>query len=77
METDIADVTIHVDETLPRERTEALCERVRELAGVTDVRCAEHRPHLLVVQYEPGLVDSHRLLERVTAQGVHAELIGL
>jgi len=77
METDIADVTIHIDETLSRERTDQLCDRVRELAGVTGVRCAEERPHLLVVEYEPGLVDSHRLLRRVTTQGVHAQLIGL
>ncbi len=72
-----ADVTVHVDESYPNERCEALCESLSHMSGVERVRCAEHNKHLLIVDYDPDTVDSGKILHRITDQGLHAELIGL
>ncbi len=72
-----ADVTVHIDEELDSERMSTVCHKIEELNGVIHVRCAEHKAHLLVVDFNPTEVNTHQILDRVTSQGVHAELIGL
>ncbi len=74
---DKADVTVHLDEMIPRERFTEVCHLIEGVGGVTKVQCAEHRAHLLMVEYDPDAVDSETILHRVTSHGLHAELIGL
>jgi hypothetical protein len=72
-----ADVTVHVDETLARERLGEICHVLEGTTGVMKAQCADHKPHLLIVEYDPDAVDSKAILDRVTGQGLHAELIGM
>lgn len=72
-----ADVMMHVDENLPRERLKELCHALESVAGVEEVQCAEHKAHLLIIEYDPDAVDSETILHKVTDQGLHAELIGI
>ena len=72
-----ADVTVHIDETLDDDRIHQVCSHLEGVAGVHKVHCAEHRKHLLIVEFDPDAVASHAVLESVTRQGLHAELIGL
>jgi len=74
---EMADVTIHVDETLTEEHLARISEAVRGHDGVMAVAHREDKPHLIIVEYNPAQVTSAGLLEVVTAQGVQAELIGL
>ena len=73
----MADVVIHVDETIDHDRRTAIADMVRNHAGVVGVAHHDEKPHLLIVEYDPDAVTSRTLLDVVTAQGVHAELIGL
>lgn len=53
-----ADVTVHLDETIPRERLKEVCDLIEGVGGVTKVQCAKHNAHLLTVGYDPDTEDS-------------------
>jgi hypothetical protein len=72
-----ADVTVHLDEMLARERLTEVCRMLEGTAGVMKAQCAEHKAHLLIVEYDPDAVDSKTILDKVTGKGLHAELIGM
>jgi hypothetical protein len=73
----MADVTIHIDEALVAEEREAIQDRLRSLDGVMAAASQDPTPHLVVVEYNPDLIDSRTILDTVTDGGLHAELIGM
>ncbi len=77
MDISLVDITLHIDENLSAEQRETIEESLRALDGVVSVHNSEKTPHLSIVQYNPDVMDSKRILKRVTDQGVHAELIGM
>lgn len=74
---DVADVTIHIDETLDHAGLEGIAGKIREQAGVVSVTFHDNKPHLMIVRYDPGKTASTAIHRIITDQGVHAELIGL
>lgn len=74
---DIVDVAVHVDEALSPEKMHALEEAVRTDACVISACTSTQNPHVLLVTYNPDCTSSGRVLNRVQAEGVHAEVIGL
>lgn len=77
MNIDLADVTLHVDETLDKNGLNELENAFRQREGVVSVHVDERRPHLFVLEYNPELVNSKDLVKITEFQGLHAELIGL
>lgn len=77
MDINLADVTIHIDETLEPDKRHALVDAVREIDGVVGIGYHDDKPHLMIIEYDPGKTSSATLLQAVKAQGVHAELLGL
>lgn len=77
MDIQLADVTIHIDENLTNEQRGTVEDSLRALDGVVSVHNADSTPHLALVEYNPDVTSSNDILERVTGQGVHAELIGI
>ena len=77
MDTNLADVTIHIDETLSAEQRGSIEESLRALEGVVSVHNPDKTPHLTIVEYDPAVMDSQKILKRITDQNAHAELIGL
>ncbi len=77
MNIDLADVTIHVDETLDPAGITKIDSALREKDGVVSVHVEENRPHLFVLEYNPQKVNSQDLLKVIEMQGLHAELVGL
>jgi hypothetical protein len=73
----MADVIIHVDESIDHDRRVKIADLVRAHVGVTDVAHHDEKPHLMIVKYDPQRVTAHALLDLVRGQGVHAELVGL
>jgi hypothetical protein len=73
----MADVTVHIDESLDLVRREELRSSLCGLPGVVDVRTREATPHLMVVQYNPYTLKSDDILHTIACRGLHAELIGL
>ena len=77
MDIKLADITLHIDENLNSEQRETVEESLRALDGVVSTHNSEKTPHLTVVKYNPDIIDSQRIIKRITVQGAHAELIGL
>ena len=73
----LADITLHIDEKLNAEQRDTIEESLRALDGVVSVQNSDRAPHLTIVGYDQSVMDSQRILKRVTDQGVHAELVGL
>ena len=77
MSTNIADVVIHIDETLPPDQLKTLESHVHKMGGVVSACNRDDRPHLISVSYDPALVKSHDILVKIQSEGIHAELVGL
>lgn len=77
MDIQLADVVVHMDQALDHERRSEIEEQLRAIDGVVSVRNTDERPHLALVEYNPDKTTSAVILSTVTAQGVHAELVGL
>ncbi len=77
MDIHLVDVTVHIDEDLSPEQRITVQDSLRALDGVVSVHGSSKTPHLTIVQYNPKVMDSQKILKRITDQGAHAELIGL
>jgi hypothetical protein len=77
METKMADVTLHLDENLSHDQREALRDAILAHAGVMAASSSDEKPHLMIVEYNPDLVNSSDLLDIAKGKGIHAELLGL
>ncbi|MBK1703637.1 ATP-binding protein [Halochromatium glycolicum] len=77
MDIQLADVLIHIDESLRADRRASVEAQLRDIEGVVSVNNPEDKPHLTLVAYRSDKVDPQSLLEQVKAEGVQAELVGL
>lgn len=77
MNTNLADVMIHIDETLDHTALETIRDVVIAQDGVGSASFHDDKPHSMIIMYDPRRINSHSLLETVQGKGVHAELIGL
>ena len=77
MTINLADLTLHIDEALSPEQRGTIEESLRALDGVVSVSNRDQTPHLTIVEFDPTAIKAHDILDRVTRQGAHAELMGL
>jgi hypothetical protein len=77
MDIQMADVLLHIDQTLTSDQRDAVEERLRALDGVISVHNPAEKPHLTLVEYRPDKVAAQALLRAAQSGGVHAELVGL
>ena len=77
MSTDLADLLVHIDETLPLDQLKTLEHHIHKIGGVVCACNRDEKPHIISVVYNPERVKSHEILENVVREGVHAELVGL
>ncbi len=77
MDIQLADVTLHIDEALSKERRADVETSLRGIEGVVSVHNSDKTPHLTIVEYNPKNTNSAAILACVKEQGVHAELIGI
>lgn len=77
MNIQLADVTVHIDETLDSGRRSEIEGRLRAIDGVVSVHNPDEKPHLAVVEFVPTKTSTGAILRTVREGGVHAELIGL
>jgi len=77
MNIQLADVVVHIDQTLEKDQRSKIEDELRAIDGVVSVHNPDNRPHLSVIEYNPDKTNSATILSTVTNQGVHAELIGL
>ena len=72
----VSDVTLHIDETLNDRELVNLEQTIRSDYGVISVGHSANDRHIVVVLYDPETIRGKDILNRVTSQGFHGELIG-
>ena len=77
MEKGVADVTVHIDETIEHSKLQEISDAVRALDGIESVTFHDDKPHFMIVKYDPEQTDSSSIHQAVVAKGVHAQLLGL
>ena len=77
MSANLADVIVHIDETLPFDQLKTLEDHIHKIGGVVSACNRDDQPHLITVIYNPEQVKSYDILVLVKSEGVHAELVGL
>lgn len=77
MATNMADITIHIDENTSHDDREALRNSLLAMDGVMAAAYHDERPHLMIIEYNPDVVDSTAFLQVISNRGLHGELIGL
>lgn len=77
MNISIADVLLHIDESLSREDLAKLEDHVRLEDGVISASVPAGKTHLMLAAFNPECTSAKKILRRVTEQGVHAEVLGL
>jgi len=73
----IADIIVHVDESLESEEMHNLEDAIRLNDGVVSVGANERTSHLLMVLYNSEVVCSSSILGSIKSKGLHAELVGI
>ena len=77
MDTKLADIMFHIDETLDHNALQEIRDAVIGRDGVGSASFHDERPHMMIVMYDPGQVNSRSLLETVQGKDVRAQIIGL
>jgi len=77
MSTNLADVFVHIDETLPLDQLQTLEDHIHKIGGVVSACNRDDQPHFISVTYDPEQVKSHDILVKIESEGIHAELVGL
>lgn len=73
----IVDVMLHIDETLSNEELESIRNNFLCMEGVAAASYHEDKRHLMIIEYDPEVVQSSQFLEEIKVQGFHAKLVGL
>ena len=77
MSDQIADITMHIDENTTHEDRERLRDELLSMDGVMAASYHDEKPHLIVMAYDPDVVNSLAFVKTAQEQGLHAELVGL
>lgn len=77
MSNNMADITIHIDENTSHNDREELRDTLLAMDGVMAAAYHDERPHLMIIEYNPDVVNSSAFLKAISNRGLHGELIGL
>ena len=77
MNTRLAEVTLHIDESITHDEREALRDVLLAMDGVLAAAYHDEKPHLMLIEYNPDAVNSIKFVEAAKKKNLHAELIGL
>ena len=72
----MVDVTLHLDEETTHGQREEFRDTLLALDGVMAAACHDEKPHLMLIEYDPEIVNSIEFVNAAKKSGFHAELIG-
>lgn len=77
METKMVDVTLHINEEIDARKREALRDSLLRTRGVLAADYQAARPHLVIIEYDPDVIESSEFVHIARQSGLHAQLIGM
>ena len=72
----MVDVTLHIDENTTHDQREEFRDVLLALDGVMAAACHDEKPHLMLIEYDPEIINSIEFVNAAKRSGFHAELIG-
>jgi len=69
-------LVVHVNDLLGEVRRGDIEDALELESGITSAHFTDQRPHLMVVEYDPDVMTSGYILNKMGRQSVHAQLIG-
>jgi hypothetical protein len=73
----MVDITLHIDEETSHEDREKLRDKLLGMDGVMAAASHDEKPHLMIIEYDPDVINSSAFIKIAQDSGLHAELIGL
>lgn len=73
----IVDLMVHVNESISPEEMHRLEDAVKTDSCVISACTSTEDSHMLMVTYNPACTSSGKILDKVSAQGLHAQLVCL
>ena len=73
----MADVVLHINEDTGSEDRERLRDALLAVDGVMAAAYHDEKPHLMIIEYDPQLVEALRFVEVAKERGLHSQLAGL
>ncbi len=77
MQTSQANVVVDLQQVLSRKRGDELESEIGDIHGVSRVKVSARTRRLMLVDYDPQMVDSQNILGAVVRRGYDARLIGM
>jgi hypothetical protein len=77
MKDKMVDVTLHLDEIISHADRETIRDSLLNMNGVMAAACHDERPHLIIIEYNPDIINSSEFIKVAQDRGLHAELVGL
>lgn len=77
MDTRLAEVTLHIDEETSHDAREKFRDALLAMDGVIAAAGQDKRLHLMLLEYNPNVINSIEFVNAAKGHGLHAELIGL
>ena len=77
MGTKMTDITLHIDENTTHDDREAFRDNLLSMSGVMAAASPDAKPHLIVIEYDPDIINSSEFISAASQSGLHAELVGL
>lgn len=77
MDTKLAEVILHIDESTSHAEREKFRDIVLAMDGVMAADCNEKTSHLMLIEYNPDAINSIEFVNAAKKHGLHAELAGL
>jgi hypothetical protein len=72
----MADITLHIDEDTSHEDREKLRDKILGTDGVMAAASHDEKPHLMIIEYDPDVINSSAFVKMAQDSGLNAELIG-
>jgi hypothetical protein len=76
MDTKLAEVTLHIDESTSHDERENFRDALLAMDGVMAASCHDEKPHLILIEYNPDAINSIEFVDAAKQHKLHAELIG-
>lgn len=70
-------ITLHIDEDTTHDEREAFRSILLDLDGVMAAAYHDEKAHLMLIEYDPKIIDSIEFVHAAKKSGFHAELIGI
>ena len=77
MESTTVDVMLHIDEDLSHGNLEDFRDVLLHENGVYAASFHDEKPHLMIIVYDPDIINSLEFVKLAKQRNIHAELVGL